>query len=240
MENNIKALVESFSPNKIFSSLTREELATLLRLGSISKYNTGKVLFMSGEAGQNLYLIVKGIVRISDLNVNGREIIVNSLSSGDVFGEVAVLDGKSRTMGATCETDVEILLIPRKAFLSFIENRPKMLQDILGLLCSRIRWCTDMLESSIFQSVLGKIIYQLFILIDKGAYVEIEGDKAMLDISQEQLSKMVGSTREVVNRNLQYLSKDGVIVLKRGGVIIPKISALKKYMEDKGGVDREN
>jgi CRP-like cAMP-binding protein len=226
-------LSQVFLNSKVFSSVSEDELSDLMKKGALQNFDAGQVLFMSGERGDSVYLIISGIVTISDLTIGGREVIVNSLSRGDVFGEIAVLDGENRTMGATCETELEAIVISKKDFLDFIKGKPDMLYDLIDLLCGRVRWCTKVLETAIFQSVLGRIIYQLFALIEKGAYVEVEGDKAKLDISQEQLSKMVGSSREVVNRNLQFLAKDGVISLKRGGIIVPTISGLRKYMENK-------
>src|SRR5258707_1304144 len=130
------------------------------------------------------------------------------VGSGDVFGEVAVLDAQSRTADATAGEPTELFVLRREDFLGHLEREPKVAIKIIQLLCQRIRWMSERMEESVLQPLPVRLARRLCALAsDFGSVVHI---------SQEQLGVFVGAARESVNRQLQLWRTEGTLDLQRG------------------------
>jgi CRP-like cAMP-binding protein len=142
----------------------------------------------------------------------------NFLGPGDLFGEVAVLDGQSRTADATAGEPSELFVLRREDFLAFLEREPKVAIKIMMLLCQRIRWQSERMEESVLQPLPVRLARRLCALAsDFGSEVHI---------SQEQLGVFVGAARESVNRQLQLWRKDGILDLQRGRILLQNMTKL--------------
>ena len=135
---------------------------------------------------------------------------LNFQGSGDVFGEIAVLDGQTRTADAIAAEATELFVLRRGDFLSYLEREPKVAIKLIELLCQRIRLASERLEESVLQPLPVRMARRLCTLAeDFGSEVRI---------SQEQLGVYVGAARESVNRQLQQWRRDGILELKRGRI----------------------
>jgi CRP/FNR family transcriptional regulator, cyclic AMP receptor protein len=118
----------------VFSALPPERLQRLLAAGSERRYEHGDAIFRAGELGDELFAILEGAVRIERV---GRPVRV--LSSGALFGEIAVLDGRERTADVVADTRVRCLVVPRDALREAIEAESGLAWELLGILASRLR-----------------------------------------------------------------------------------------------------
>src|SRR6266478_4035222 len=142
----------------------------------------------------------------------------NLLGPGDLFGEVAVLDGQSRTADATAGEPTELFVLRREDFLAHLEREPKVAIKIIQLLCQRIRWVSERMEESVLQPLPVRLARRLVALAsDFGSEVHI---------SQEQLGVFVGAARESVNRQLQQWRKEGILDLQRGRILLQNMTKL--------------
>ena len=140
------------------------------------------------------------------------------MGPGDLFGEIAVLDGQSRTADATAGEPTELFVLRREDFLGHLEREPKVAIKIIQLLCQRIRWQSERMEEAVLQPLPIRLARRLCALAaDFGSEVHI---------SQEQLGVFVGAARESVNRQLQSWRKDGILDLQRGRILLQNLSRL--------------
>lgn len=204
--------------NPMFAELGADELQRISNLCHTQHLSSGEVLFQKGDPGSALYGVRRGQIRIETGATDGSRLTLNFMGPGDLFGEVAVLDGQERTADAAAGEATEMFVLRREDFLSFLEREPKVAIKIIKLLCQRIRWQSERMEESVLQPLPVRLARRLCALADDfGSEVHI---------SQEQLGIFVGAARESVNRQLQTWRKDGILDLQRGRILLQDIERL--------------
>jgi CRP/FNR family transcriptional regulator, cyclic AMP receptor protein len=144
---------------------------------------------------------------------------MNVLRAGDLFGEIAVLDGQPRTADAMASEPSELFVVRRNDFLKYLECEPRVAVKLIALLCQRIRWTSDRFEESILLPLQVRLARRLCVLAtDFGSEV---------CISQEQLGIYVGAARESVNRQLQQWRRQGILELRRGRILLLNANRLR-------------
>src|SRR6476660_9778973 len=126
------------------------ELRNLLRTQDVSSDTT---LFRAGDAGDAMYLIESGRVRISVTDADQKEIVLAELARGDYFGEMAIIDGKDRSASATILEDARLAVLSRENFLRFIRNNPTVALEMLSATFSRLRHTDKMLQQRVSRNV---------------------------------------------------------------------------------------
>lgn len=158
----------------------------------------------------------------------------NLLHPGEIFGEIALLDGRPRTADAMAMTDCELTVIERRDFLAFVHGEPNVALQLIALLCERLRIASEHYEEVVFLDLptrLARILLQLADQTEAGAA------EPKLKITQREISQMLGSTRESVNKQLRAWSKRGVIALERGGIVVYRLATLAAIA---GGVGKRD
>jgi CRP-like cAMP-binding protein len=204
--------------NPMFADLGSDELARISGLCDTRQLGAGEILFRKGDPGDALFGVRRGQIRIETGASDGSRLTLNFMGSGVLFGEVAVLDGQSRTADATAGEPSELFVLRREDFLAHLEREPKVAVKIILLLCQRIRRQSERTEESVLQSLPVRLARRLCALAsDYGSEVHI---------SQEQLGVFVGAARESVNRQLQHWRKDGILDLQRGRILLLNMNRL--------------
>jgi CRP/FNR family transcriptional regulator, cyclic AMP receptor protein len=204
--------------NPMFADLGTDELARISGLCHTQQLGQGAVLFQKGDSGDALFGVRRGQIRIETGAADGSRLTLNFMGPGDLFGEVAVLDGQSRTADATAGEPTELFVLRREDFLSHLEREPRVAIKIIQLLCQRIRWQSERMEESVLQPLPVRLARRLCALAtDYGSEVHI---------SQEQLGIFVGAARESVNRQLQLWRKDDILDLQRGRILLLNMNRL--------------
>ena len=204
--------------NPLFANLGAEALNKIAALCHTQHLGPKEVLFQKGDSGDALYGIRRGQIRIETGTAGGGQLTLNFLGSGDLFGEIAALDGQSRTADATAEEQTELFVIRRDDFLGFLEREPAIAVKFITLLCQRVRWISERMEEAVLLPLPVRLARRLCALAsDFGSEVHI---------SQEQLGVFVGAARESVNRQLQLWRKDGILDLQRGRILLQNMTKL--------------
>ena len=217
----------ALSKNRLFGQLEPEKLDELLALSRLERFAPKDVVFLKGDPGDCLYAIMSGRVGITTTSETGKEIFLNILDPGEVFGEIALLDGKERTAGAMALDPAELLRIERDDFLPFLERNPKLSIRLMRVLCERIRWTSDIIEDTIFLDVPHRLAKRLLALVSQYGKPTREGITIDIKLSQENLGQMLGVSRESVNKGIRALESQGVIVHEHGFISIRDIASLE-------------
>ena len=208
-----------------FSRLGDSEADAILAQATVARYAEGALIFAKGDPGNSMMAVLRGRVMISSPSVDGRQVVLTTFREGDVFGEIALLDGKERTADATAATDCELLVVARRSLLALLERRPELAHQLLIVLCERIRRTNEQVEDFAFLHLETRIAKALLRLVQQ------EGQRTSaphlgLKISQRALGEIVGSSRESVNKHLQDWKRSGIIELEKGSILIRDVEAL--------------
>ena len=209
----------------LFSSLdekARDEVAAYARSRNFS---AGESICRLGDDGGSMMAVVVGTVRISLPTVRGKEIILADLRPGELFGEIALLDGRPRSANATALTNCQLMVLARRDVLSFLETNHAACMKLMEILCARIRRSDERMADIAFFNLpvrLAKILL---------SYQPQGRGATKLSLSQSELAEMAGGTREKVNRCLRDWQRQGVLELKNRWTIILKPEALRELLD---------
>jgi CRP/FNR family cyclic AMP-dependent transcriptional regulator len=210
----------------LFSRLGDDELSEVLAHAQIEQYAAGRNIFVKGSPGLSAMAVLRGSVRMSALSYDGREVVFNTMEAGEIFGEIALLDGGERSADATALTDCELLVLYRRDFTPFLRRHADICIMLLEVLCQRLRHTSEQVEDVSFVTLASRIAKALVRL----AHPDGDAAKAAVHVTQQELGGMVGGARESVNRQLQALQKTGLIELRKGSIEIRDIGGLRRIV----------
>ena len=183
----------------LFSRLDDGDMDALLACASLQSTDAGTLLFQKGDAGDCLFGVLEGRVKIFVLSGTGREVILNIMGPGDVFGEIALLDGSPRTASAETACPARLLRIEKTAFWNLLAERPAATQMIMAVLCERLRWVSEAYEGAIFHHLPSRLAQKILLLVESFGIAEETGFRVTFNISQADLAQMLGVSREKIN-----------------------------------------
>ena len=218
----------------VFGAFEPEQLKRLLGYARTRSLPAGTTIFSKGDAGTAVFAVCHGSVKIAVPSIDGREAMFNLLHPGEIFGEIALLDGQPRTADAITMTDCELMVIERRDFLNFVHGDPNVALKLIELLCARLRFASEHFEEVVFLNLPARLAR---ILLHLGEQAGGSGQGAKLKITQREISQMLGSTRESVNKQLRVWAKRKLIALQRGGIVLLAPGALAALAENTADKD---
>jgi CRP-like cAMP-binding protein len=204
--------------SRLFARLNDTDLDAVLAHSTTSRYAAGEQIFAKGDPGSSMMAVLKGRITISTPSSDGRQVVLTVIGEHDVFGEIALIDGKERTADATAAADCELLVVSRRSLLSLLERRPDLAVELLAVLCERLRRTNEQVEDLAFLDLEARLAKALLRLAEESA--------AGVRISQRALGELVGGARESVNKHLQDWKRAGVITIEKGSIVIRDPDAL--------------
>jgi CRP-like cAMP-binding protein len=210
----------------VFAAMREEEVAELLRYARYTEVPARQVLFHAGEAGDSLYVLLAGKVKISLLSAEGKEAILSLLGDGDVFGEMSLLDGLPRSATVTTLEDCRLMMIGRQDFVQFLRRHADVALDLLAALSQRLRATNSLVENLSFHPLPSRLARLLMDLGQRHGKVQSGGVEIGLRLSQEELGNLVGASRESVNKQMRTWAEAGLLEYRQGTIVIKKLDAL--------------
>jgi CRP/FNR family cyclic AMP-dependent transcriptional regulator len=206
----------------------RYQLAARARRG---RFRAGEVIFHMGSDGQSMMAVLTGRVRISIPSPQGKQVVLADLPAGEIFGEIALLDGRGRSADATALTNCDLVVLNRRDVLPILKQHPDVCLTLLEVVCRRLRDADERMTDVLFFNApvrLAKIIL-------RGALARCEagvGDAGLkVALSQRELGNMAGVRRERVNYCLREWRRRGIIELKDGWIVVLKPSMLEELVQ---------
>jgi CRP-like cAMP-binding protein len=192
-------------------------------------FSAGQVIFLRDDPARDLFLVRKGRVRLSILSSEGRELSLVHATQGDVFGEIALLDGGPRTANATALTEVDALSLARGALLTLMETRPRIAIAAITFLCGRLRTTDNKMEAIALYPIearLARFLLSAIQIQSPGAKENVV--RLHLDMSQGELALLLGASRPKVNKALAAL-EDAEAVRRNGVELTCDLEMLRAY-----------
>src|SRR5262245_2228873 len=157
------ALLRSHPLFRALSPPVMERLASYMKLRKVAR---GGTIFAKGDAGTGLMGVLAGSVKISVASADGRDIVLNIIHEGEIFGEIALLDGHPRTADATAMADCELAVIERRDFMPFLRSEPEVALQFIEILCARLRWTSEQVQDVTFLDLPTRLAKPLLRLTD--------------------------------------------------------------------------
>ena len=211
----------------LFSALdkkARQEIAAYARPRS---FLASAPICRVGDPGDSMMAVVLGTVRIWLPGSKGKEMILADLQTGEWFGEIALLDGKTRSANATAHTKCELIVLDRRDVLPFLERNPAVCIRLMEMLCARIRRSDERMADIALLNLPVRLAKTLLQCLESGH----RSGASKLSLSQSELAEMAGGTRENVNRCLRGWHRQGILELKDRWTIIRHPEALRQLLK---------
>src|SRR5712672_3020443 len=183
-------------------------------------FPSGHTVFVEGQPGDRLYIVISGKVKIGRRAPDGRENLLTIMGPSDMFGELSIFDPGPRTSSATTITEVRAVSMDRDALRAWIADRPEIAEQLLRVLARRLRRTNNNLADLIFTDVPGRVAKQLLQLAQRFGTQEGGALRVTHDLTQEEIAQLVGASRETVNKALADFAHRGWIRLEGKSVLI--------------------
>jgi CRP-like cAMP-binding protein len=222
-----RPLAEALASIPFFSGLDAASLESVGRGMRTRRFRRGEVIFHQGDPGDALFIVTSGAIKIMLPSDTGDEAILATLRAGDVFGELALLDGAPRSATATALESTETLILPRDRFRDLLATEPAIRDALLASLAGELRRLTNHVEELHFLDITGRLASRLARLATDTGKRQPDGSIRLGSrLTQGDLAAMIGCTRQSVNKLLGVFTDDGLIRLDRDSIVILDLERL--------------
>ncbi len=193
------------------------------------KFPSGTRVFHEGDTGDACYVVKSGVFRVTREHSDGRAITLANLANGDIFGELAMLDGSARSASVEALEDSELLALPATDVKGLLRDHPELAVKLVEALTRRLREANERISTQSFRTVPGRVAGVLTSLLTE----ELPGDAARdvtIRMTQADLAQLAGTSRESVSRFLANLERAGVVRCGRGRVTVLEPDRLDSYI----------
>jgi CRP/FNR family transcriptional regulator, cyclic AMP receptor protein len=212
----------------LFDGLDDEGARALRRQTTEVKLARGEHLFLEGQVGDRLYVVLDGKVKLTRAAADGRENLWEVIGPGEMFGELSLFDPRPRTSSASAVTDATLAALAHDALRPWLLEHPQVAMHMLQALARRLRRANDVTADLVFTDVPGRVAKNLLDLADRFGQQERDGLHVHHDLTQEELAQLVGASRETVNKALADFAARGWLQISARSVLILDTERLRK------------
>ncbi len=204
----------------LFEALDEEETRALLVGVTDLELARGERLFDEGDAGDRLYVVLDGKIKLTRTSADGRENLISLMGPGEMFGELSMFDPRPRTMSASAVTDVRLAALAHTDLRTWLTGHPDVAMRLLAALARRLRRTNEVMSDLVFTDVPGRVAKALLDLAARFGTQQEGGLQVNHDLTQEELAQLVGASRETVNKALADFVARGWIQLHPKSVLL--------------------
>ncbi|MCA0337903.1 MAG: Crp/Fnr family transcriptional regulator [Actinobacteria bacterium] len=212
----------------LFAGLDQESAESLIAQMTTTHMERGDILFHEGDPGDRLYVLGEGKIKLGQSSPDGRENILAVLGPGEMFGELSLFDPGPRTATATAVAETQVLALSTEQLREYLSGRPQVALTLLAALARRLRRTNESLADLVFNDVPGRVAKALLDLASRFGRPVEEGVMVSHDLTQEELAKLVGASRETVNKALADFAGRGWLRLEARAVLLQDVERLKR------------
>jgi len=223
-----ESAVELLRRVPLFADLEHEELERFSRVAVPRTFPRGPRVFHEGDSSDACYIVREGEFRVTREHSDGRAITLANLGPGDIFGELAMLDGEARSASVEALGDGELLALPAADVRRLLARHPEITVKLVAALVRRLRAANERISRQSFQTVPGRVAGVLDQLVAEEA--PHDGEGITIRMNQTDLAQLAGTSRESVSRFLAELERAGVVSCGRGRVTVVEPLKLRNYI----------
>ena len=212
---------EFLSVIPLFSKISASSAQFLAESSRFLQVERGEILFFQADPSDAVYVVRTGSISIVLNNFDGRQMVINEMRDGDVFGELGILTRKARSASAVAQAPSELLVIPRLTFLDLLDREPQLTRILLEITAGRLQLSGKRENALAFLDAQARLASLLL------ALEEQEQDKGYVTISQDELAHRTGLIRQTVAKALGKWRRAGWLITGRGRILILNRKALQ-------------
>jgi len=195
---------------QIFSGMKPHDHAYLSELARMVPFKRDEIIYLPDDLSHYVYLVKKGRVKLSRIDIQGREVTLDIIGPMDIFGELALADEATRSHTATALEEGLLCIFSKQNFKKVMDTYPYFGLAVVKLIGLRMRKLESRLEDLAFRSVSERVTDTLLRLAKEFGRQEADG-AVRVPITQSQLANLVGASREKVAEELGKLRREGVV-----------------------------
>jgi len=212
--------------SQLFGELSAADRQRILGLCSRKRVFAKQVVFHQGTPGREMYIVASGKLKVSVTSQEGKELSFFILNEGDIFGELALLDGERRSATVTAIGPCDLLVLHHDDFKALLREHQLIGLRLLSILAGRVRATTALYESSVFIEIPGRLAARIMELADEYGIESDQGVLIDLRLSQYELGTLINASRESVNKQLRLWESKGIIQMRNGRIWIAEPEVL--------------
>ena len=214
----------------LFADLEEDELESFSRVAVPRSFPAAIRVFHEGDHSDACYIVRSGSFRVTREHSDGRAITLATLGPGDIFGELAMLDGEVRSASVEALTDGELLALPAGDVRALLARHPEITVKLIAALVRRLRAANERISRQSFQTVPSRVAGVLSQLVADETSPGSENGEVTIRMNQADLAQLAGTSRESVSRFLADLERAGVVRSGRGRVTVLNAPKLRNYI----------
>jgi len=222
--------VELLRSVPLFADLEAEELENFSHVAVARSFPAATRVFHEGDHSDACYIVREGSFRVTREHSDGRAITLATLGPGDIFGELAMLDGEVRSASVEALTDGELLALPAGEVRALLARHPEITVKLVAALVRRLRTANERISRQSFQTVPSRVAGVLLQLVSEEAPSAGEEGEVTIRMNQADLAQLAGTSRESVSRFLADLERAGIVRPGRGRVAVLAPEKLRNYI----------
>jgi CRP/FNR family transcriptional regulator, cyclic AMP receptor protein len=218
----------------LFAELSEPELQKIARVAVPRNYPSGTIILREGDPGDTCYVLERGQARVTRQHADGRTITLTNVSTGEIFGELAMFGGEVRSATVEAVDDVRAIAILAGDLKRLLNDHPEIAVKLLSALGAKLREANARIARQSFQKVSSRVAGVLAELVETGsrrpARAPGEPAEVVVRSTQADLAQLAGTSREAASRFLATLQRAGVLTTRRGRIIVHDPPALHRYI----------
>ena len=211
----------------LFKSMSQEEMMQLAQKVVEKSFRKKETIYLPGQPGNHVYLLKKGVVKISKITNDGRELTLALLKPGEIFGELEAMGEGNRDGQAEAHSDVLICAMNKNDLMNMLKMKPDLGIRLSKLIGFRRHTIENRLENLVFRAIPEKLAALLLELSEQFGEESLEGIKINLSLTHQDLANLIGATRPTVSETLIDFKNKGLIDVKGKSILIPNPARLK-------------
>jgi CRP/FNR family transcriptional regulator, cyclic AMP receptor protein len=215
----------------LFRGLGPDERRGLVAHAHVRKLAAGKTIFLMDAPGDSMMAVLSGSVRISVASPDGKEIMLAILQPGEIFGEIALLDGKGRSADARAMTACSLAVLNRRDVVAFFERQPSAWIKLVEVLCDRLRRTDQQIAEVALLELPARLAKALLRMSGDDRPSPAGAGAESIHLSQRELGSIVGATRESVNKCLREWQRRGIVRVEDNVIKITNRGVLEKLAD---------
>ena len=213
---------------EIFGQLSDSALDLLSEKAVERKFRKGHVIFHQGDPGTSICVLAEGIVKVMVTSEKGDEMVLVTLESPATFGELAVVDGLERSASIEAMEPCTVLFLDRATLLNLIQTDPSFAEGVLRSLGALLRRLTDQAADFVFLDLHGRVAKLLLSYAESRGEKTDQGTVLDLHLTQGDIARMVGGSRQSVNGILRTFDERGYLEVQRKVVVLKRLDLLAR------------
>lgn len=222
---------------QMWRDIASPELSTALQsIGTNRKLQDGQLLYQRGDPGNELYGVRSGLIRVQVVTPDGVEVLAGLYTPGTWFGEVTLFDDLPRPVSTFAIGPTEVLVVTAQKLRALLDGNPIWYRDFARVMCNKLRLAMLHIEAS-YLPMSVRIALRLLDLAKSFGKGTADGVLIGIKLPQEDLARMLGLTRQSVNKELGILEQNGWLAVKRGQITLKNVPALVQHIDAHGGAE---